>query len=272
MSSDRLNIRILGCGSSGGVPRLGPNWGNCDPNEPRNRRSRCSLLVKRIGTGGEATSVLVDTSPDMREQLLNAQVNRLDAVLYTHDHADQAHGVDDLRQISYIMRKRVPVYMDTPTAHTLKNRFHYCFGQAEKSSYPAILEAMDMPECGHRFSIDGPGGALPVMAIDLEHGPHTRALGFRFGDVAYSPDVSQIPEESFAHLRGLKLWIVDALRDEPHPTHAHLARTLEWVKRLKPARTILTNMHNTLDYARLVAELPKGVEPAYDGLSVEMPC
>ncbi len=271
MGADTLSFRILGCGSSGGVPRLGPNWGNCDPNEPRNRRSRCSLLVKRFGDDDVDTSVLVDTSPDMRQQLLDAEVNRLDAVLYTHDHADQAHGVDDLRQICYVMRQRVPVYMDEPTAHTLKTRFGYCFEQAPDSNYPAILQAMEMPPCGQGFALDGPGGPLPVTAIDLEHGPVTRALGFRFGNVAYSPDVSGIPPSSMDLLRGLDVWIVDALRDEPHPTHAHLAQTLEWVAHLKPKRTILTNMHITLDYARLVAELPPGVEPAYDGLAFEVP-
>ncbi len=268
MKDAPTDVRILGCGSSGGVPRIGPNWGNCDPNEPRNRRSRCSILVQREASNGATTSVLVDTSPDMREQLLSAKTNRLDAVLYTHDHADQAHGVDDLRQICYAMHKRVPVYMDAPTSSTLTRRFDYCFVQAEHSSYPAILQAQDMPSPGTPFTIDGPGGALSVMAIDLEHGPRTRSLGFRFGDIAYSPDVSAIPEESFEHLQGLKVWIVDALRIEPHPSHAHLAQTLEWIERLKPERAILTNMHITLDYAALIADLPAGVEPAHDGMVV----
>jgi len=268
MSKARTEIRILGCGSSGGVPRLGPNWGNCDPNEPKNRRSRCSILVQRFDQAEEATSVLVDTSPDMREQLINAQTRRLDAVLYTHDHADQVHGVDDLRQICYAMRKRVPVYMDTPTTRTLKRRFDYCFEQAEGSGYPAILEAMDMPAPGAAFSIEGPGGAMPITAIDLEHGPRVRSLGFRFGDIAYCPDVSAIPAASQEQFEGLKLWIVDALRIEPHPTHAHLEQTLQWIERFKPERAILTNMHITLDYATLKASLPQGVEPAYDGMVI----
>ena len=271
MSADRIDIRILGCGSSGGVPRIGPNWGACDPDEPKNRRLRCSVLVQRIAPDGAATTVLVDTAPDMREQLLAAGVNRLDAVLYTHDHADQVNGIDDLRQICYLMRRRVPVYMDAPTHAALTRRFAYCFEQAPGSAYPPILEARAMPPPGEGFAIDGPGGALPVMAIDHEHGPNTRSLGFRFGAMAYSPDISDLPEHSFAHLQGLKVWIVDALRKEPHPTHAHLAKTLSWIARLKPDRAILTNMHISLDYASLAAELPPGVEPAWDGLTVSAP-
>lgn len=271
MSAERIEVRILGCGSSGGVPRIGPNWGACDPGEPRNRRLRCSVLVQRIATDGAATSVLVDTSPDMREQLLAARANRLDAVLYTHAHADQVNGIDDLRQICYLMQSRVPVYMDAPTTQALTRRFDYCFEQAPGSAYPPILEAFAMPMPGQAFAIDGPGGALPVMAIDHEHGPNMRSLGFRFGDIAYSPDISDLPEESFAHLQGLKVWIVDALRQEPHPTHAHLAKTLEWIARLKPQKAILTNMHVSLDYASLAAELPEGVEPAWDGLTVHTP-
>ncbi len=266
MGEARIEIRILGCGSSGGVPRIGPNWGNCDPDEPRNRRSRCSLLVQRFNKEGQATNILVDTSPDMREQLLAAQINRLDAVLFTHDHADQAHGIDDLRQICYLMKKRVPVYMDPPTTKSLTRRFDYCFEQAQGSGYPAILQACAMPNSGESFSIDGPGGKLPVMAIDLEHGPNFRSLGFRFGNIAYAPDVSAIPEVSMAHFSGLEIWVVDALRREPHPTHTHLAQTLDWIKQVKPGQAILTNMHLTLDYATLKAELPKGVLPAHDGL------
>ncbi len=269
MSADRMEVRVLGCGSSGGVPRIGPNWGACDPDDPRNRRLRCSVLVRRFAPDGAATSVLVDTSPDMREQLLAAKVNRLDAVLYTHDHADQVNGIDDLRQICYLMRRRVPVYMDEPTTRALTRRFAYCFEQQPGSAYPPILEAFKMPPCGQAFAIDGPGGALPVMAIDHEHGPNMRSLGFRFGDIAYSPDISDLPEHSFAHLKGLQAWIVDALRKEPHPTHAHLQKTLAWIEQLKPQRAILTNMHISLDYASLAAELPIGVEPAWDGLTIQ---
>jgi phosphoribosyl 1,2-cyclic phosphate phosphodiesterase len=270
MSQVRTEIHILGCGSSGGVPRLGPNWGKCDPNEPRNRRSRCSLLVQQYNDAGDATRVLVDTSPDMREQLLSAKVSHLDAVLYTHDHADQAHGIDDLRQVCYLMRRRVPVYMDDSTTKTLKKRFDYCFTQAEGSGYPAILDAYEMPASGTRFDIEGAGGALSVLPLDVEHGPNFKALGFRFGDVAYMPDVSAIPEVAFAHLQGLKVWIIDALREEPHPTHSHLAQTLEWIQRLKPERAIITNMHLTLDYKSLKDSLPQGVVPAYDGMMIKL--
>ncbi len=260
-----IQVRILGCGSSGGVPRLGPNWGACDPNEPRNRRSRCSVLVERRGADG-VTSVLVDTSPDMRQQLIDAQVSRLDAVLYTHDHADQAHGIDDLRQICYIMRARVPVYMDAQTGKTLQSRFDYCFEQKEGSGYPAILQAHALPPVGETFVIDGPGGPIPVMSFTVEHGPGMQALGFRFADIAYCPDVSDIPEESAALLQGLDVWVVDALRYEPHPTHFHVARALEWIERLQPARAVLTNMHIPLDYQTLRRDLPANVMPAYDGM------
>jgi phosphoribosyl 1,2-cyclic phosphate phosphodiesterase len=261
-----LKITILGSGSSGGVPRVGGGWGVCDPWEPKNRRSRCSILVQRVGAGG-STDVLVDTAPDMREQVLRAGLERLDAVLYTHDHADQTHGIDDLRGYALIMRKRVPVYLDAVTAATLMARFGYCFQAPEGSGYPAILDAHEIAPL-RAFEIIGPGGAVPVLPFDQEHG-HTRSLGFRFGPVAYSSDVNGLPEESFAALEGVECWIVDALRYAPHPTHAHLARTLEWIARVKPKHAILTNLHQDLDYETLRRELPEGVEPGFDGMVVE---
>lgn len=276
--SSRLIITLLGSGSSGGVPRFGGadgcgDWGDCDPHEPRNHRTRCSLLVRRgvadTDDPHKMTTVLVDTSPDMRQQLLAARCARLDAVLYTHNHADQVHGIDDLRVFALQMQKRVPVFMDDLTATGLLRRFDYCFQQAPGSYYPPILEAMDMPPCGEPFELSGPGGEVPCLAF-LQHHGAIDSLGFRFGDVAYSSDVVDLPEESFAALEGVKVWIVDALQLKPHKTHAHLAKTLGWIERVKPKRAILTNMHIHMDYQTLRKSLPEGVEPGFDGLTIEM--
>ncbi|MCP5433557.1 MAG: MBL fold metallo-hydrolase [Alphaproteobacteria bacterium] len=266
----RLTARILGCGSSGGVPRIGGEWGACDPANPKNRRTRCSLLL-RAGMGdGPTTDILVDTSPDLREQMLAAGLGRLDAVLYTHEHADQVAGIDDLRVVAINMRRRVPVYMDAHTGGELKTRFHYCFEGPAGSPYPAILEACLLKD-GQALAIDGPGGAVPVLPFDQDHGS-IRSLGFRFGPLAYSPDLVELPEAGLAALEGVECWIVDALRHRPHPTHAHVEKALAWIEHLKPRRAILTNMHVDLDYETLRRALPEGVEPAYDGmeLSVEL--
>jgi phosphoribosyl 1,2-cyclic phosphate phosphodiesterase len=268
---DELEIRILGCGSSGGVPRLGGAdetgfWGACDPANPKNRRRRCSLLVRRRSADGE-TRILVDTSPDMREQLLDARIARLDGILITHDHADQLHGMDDLRVITLHNRARLDVWSDATTMTGIMRRFGYCFVQPPGSDYPPILNAHEIPEPFAAFPIAGPGGVVPVHPFGQRHG-NIRSLGFRFGPVAYSPDVDALDEAAFAVLAGVECWIVDALRYTPHPSHAHLARTLEWIARVKPRRAILTNMHVDLDYETLVRELPAGVEPGFDGMGL----
>lgn len=270
--SDRLQIRILGCGSSGGVPRLGGpneagNWGVCDPNNPRNRRRRCSIMVKRISDAGE-TRVLVDTSPDLREQLLDAHIGRLDGVLITHDHADQTHGMDDLRAVTLNAHKRTDVWADEITWISLMAKFGYCFVQPENSDYPPILNAHDIPEPFRPFSIAGAGGAVPVLAFGQGHG-RMRSLGFRFGPVAYSSDVDNLDDAAFAALSGVECWIVDALRHTPHPSHAHLEKTLSWIAQVKPKRAVLTNMHLDLDYETLKRDLPPGVEPAFDGMTLD---
>lgn len=274
----RLRVRILGSGSSGGVPRPGGedgagDWGACDPLEPKNRRSRCSILVRRADEEGafppwNATSVVVDTSPDMRAQLLDARCPRLDAVLMTHDHADQSHGIDDLRAFAIRAMRRIPVYIDPHTSGRLTQRFDYCFKQKPGSLYHAILEERAMPACGEAFEIDGPTGPVPVTAFLQDHGS-VDSLGFRFGPVAYSSDVVDLSEESFAILDGVETWIVDCLRYTPHKTHTHLEKTLGWIERVRPKRAILTNLHVDMDYATLRRELPQGVEPAYDGLEVD---
>lgn len=259
-----LNFRVLGCGSSGGVPRMDGDWGLCDPSNPKNRRTRCSLLVKRQGADGE-TNVLVDTSPDMRAQLIDAETHWLDAILYSHDHADQTHGIDDVRAMVYTKRKRIEVWMDAPTAQTLTNRFGYCFTQTEGSGYPAILNDNRIETPFRPLTISGAGGDIIATPFRQIHGS-IDSLGFRIGDVAYSSDISDLPEESFDAVSGLKCWIVDALRRAPHPTHFHLDKTLEMISRFKPEMAILTNLHVDMDYETLSKELPAGVVPAYDGI------
>jgi phosphoribosyl 1,2-cyclic phosphate phosphodiesterase len=265
-----LDVRILGCGSSGGVPRLGaddkPSWGACDPANPKNRRSRCSLLVRRKSAGGE-TRILIDTAPDLREQLLAANIGQLDGVLITHDHADQLHGMDDLRVVTMNKKQRLDVWTDHNAMPGMMGKFGYCFEQPPGSDYPPILNAHQIPEPFVPFEIDGAGGAIPVLAFGQRHG-RIRSLGYRLGPVAYSPDVDGLDEAAFAALAGVECWIVDALRYKPHPSHAHLERTLEWIARVKPRRAVITNMHVDIDYETLKRELPPGVEPAYDGMTL----
>lgn len=258
-----LSFTILGCGSSGGVPRLGGLWGDCDPSNPRNHRRRCSMLITRETADG-ATRVLIDTSPDMRAQLLDAGVGTLDAVVYTHAHADHVHGLDDLRQIVFNLRRRLPVWADGDTQDALLSRFGYAFVQPEDSPYPPILE---MHTIHGPFEIVGAGGPIGLRPFQVDHGS-IDALGFRIGDLAYLPDVAEIPDDAWAELQGLDCWILDALRRTPHPTHAHLQKSLEWIDRAAPRRAVLTNMHIDLDYATLEAETPDHITPAYDGMTI----
>ena len=259
----KLTFTILGCGSSGGVPRLGGVWGDCDPSNPKNRRRRCSLLVTREAAEG-TTRVLIDTSPDMREQLLDAGVGALDGVIYTHSHADHMHGIDDLRQVVFAQRQRLPVWADGPTQEALLSRFGYAFVQPEGSPYPPIL---DLHTIDGPVTVTGAGGPVTLTPFRADHGSMD-ALGFRIGPLAYLPDAVDIPAESWPVLAGLDCWIVDALRRKPHPTHAHLDMTLGWIARAKPARAVITNMHVDLDYATLRAELPGHIAPAFDGMTI----
>jgi phosphoribosyl 1,2-cyclic phosphate phosphodiesterase len=262
-----LAATILGCGFSGGVPRPGTGWGACDPKNPKNRRRRCSLLVERTAPDGGQTRVLVDTSPDLREQLLDADVNWIDAVLYTHEHADHIHGIDDLRALFIAHRRRVDIYVDEVTWRVLEHRFGYCFVTPPGSSYPPFLNRHTIAP-GAPVTVSGPGGAVTAMPVLQAHGDIT-ALGFRFGAMAYSADLVDLPEPSAAALEGLDLWIVDALWYRPHASHFHLDLTLQWIDRLKPRRAILTNMHSDLDYEDLRRKLPPNVEPGFDGMRVE---
>ncbi|ACT59316.1 MBL fold metallo-hydrolase [Hirschia baltica] len=263
----KIQLRILGCGSSGGVPRINGDWGDCDPTEVKNRRSRCSVLIRKWSDKhSKPTQVLIDTSPDMREQLLAANVKRLDAVVYTHDHADQSHGIDDLRAIAYSNKMRLPVHMDTATASTLMTRFGYCFHGG--GGYPSILEGKDSIRVGEVLNLDGPGGKLELLPLDQDHG-RIRSLGFRMGPIAYCNDTVGLPEDTFQALDGVDTLIVDALRYHQHPSHAHLDLALEWIDRVKPRIAVLTNMHIDMDYKTLQKELPENVMPAYDGMELE---
>jgi phosphoribosyl 1,2-cyclic phosphate phosphodiesterase len=262
-----LTFTILGCGSSGGVPRPAIGWGACDPANPKNRRRRCSLLVERRNASGGRTRVLIDTSPDLREQLLDADVDWLDGVLFTHEHADHTHGIDDLRGLFVRHRRRIDVYLDVPTSRVLTSRFGYCFVAPPASSYPPILNEHRI-NAGDPVTIEGQGGPITVLPFRQDHGD-IESLGFRFGNVAYSSDLRDLPPASIAALAGLDLWIVDALWYRPHPSHFSLAEALDWIKRLAPTRAILTNMHIDLDYEELRGQLPPNVEPAFDGLKIE---
>ncbi|NPD13681.1 MBL fold metallo-hydrolase [Xinfangfangia sp. D13-10-4-6] len=261
-----LRFTILGCGSSGGVPRIGGFWGDCDPAQPKNRRRRCSMLVERVGDAG-TTRVLIDTGPDLREQLLDAGVGSLDAVIYTHSHADHVHGLDDLRQVVLNMQRRLPVWADGPTQEALISRFGYAFVQPADSAYPPILE---MNSIKGTVTIDGAGGRLDFTPFTAGHGT-IDALGFRIGPLAYLPDAVSLPEATWPLLEGLDCWVVDALRHQPHPTHAHLAMTLDWIARARPSRAVLTNMHLDMDYDSLLTTLPPHIRPAFDGMVIEYP-
>ncbi|MCL2384731.1 MAG: MBL fold metallo-hydrolase [Alphaproteobacteria bacterium] len=260
-----LNFTILGCGSSAGVPRVGQGWGQCDPNNPKNRRRRCSILVEK-GEGEAKTKILIDMSPDLREQLLNAEIRHLDAILLTHPHADHVHGIDEIRPLVLMARRKIDLYMDAATAARVRVNFGYIFETPPGSQYPALLSEHRL-FAGQTISLIGSGGTIEATPFQLEHG-EINALGFRIGCVAYTPDVNAIPDESVAFLEGLDLWIVDALRYKPHPSHFCLADTLAWIERLKPRRAVLTNLHSDLDFERLRQELPPYIEPAFDGLEL----
>jgi phosphoribosyl 1,2-cyclic phosphate phosphodiesterase len=260
-----LTFTILGCGSSMGVPRVALGWGACDPKNPKNRRRRCSLLVTRANAADQVTRVLVDCSPDLREQLLDAQVDWVDGVLLTHEHADHTHGMDDLRPLFVKKRHQVPLFMDAPTSRAMNARFAYCFKQTPGSDYPPIAAERHLAP-GEAVTIEGQGGAIEALPVLQDHGD-TPSLGFRFGNVAYSADIKGLPPSSLRLMAGLDVWIVDALRRTPHPSHMNLEEALGWIARVKPKQAILTNLHADLDYEQLRAELPPNVVPAYDGMS-----
>ncbi|HEY4140958.1 MAG TPA: MBL fold metallo-hydrolase, partial [Pseudolabrys sp.] len=222
-----LEFTILGCGSSMGVPRVALGWGDCDPNNPKNRRRRCAVLVERANAQGQRTRVLIDCGPDIRTQLLDAEADWLDGVLITHEHADHTHGIDDLRPMFVHKRRQVDVWMDEPTSRAMRDRFGYCFATPAGSQYPPILKEHRLVP-GEPVQINGQGGAIDLLPI-LQHHGDIPSLGFRFGNVAYSTDLKGLPPESIEALAGLDVWIVDALRKAPHPSHFNLEETLDWI-------------------------------------------
>lgn len=267
--ADRLRLTILGCGSSPGVPRLTGDWGNCDPANPKNRRMRCAALVERLSANGGKTTVVIDTGPDFREQMLLASVKRIDAVIYTHPHADHIHGIDDLR--SYVLEQRhmIDIHADDFTTARLREAFGYCFETPVGSSYPPILKAHRIDH-SRAVVIEGEGGPLTFEPLPQIHGEIV-SLGFRIGRLAYCPDVSDFPQATAERLCGLDVLVIDALQYRTHPSHFSLAEALGWVDRLTPAKAILTHMHVPLDYDTVSAETPAHVEPAYDGMEMEIP-
>jgi len=261
-----LRFTILGCASSGGVPRIDGDWGKCDPANPKNRRRRCSLLVERIDGEG-ITRVLVDTGPDLREQLLSASVERVDAVVYTHAHADHIHGIDDLRALALAEQKRIDVYMDAATRARAEEAFAYLF-RPVAHGYPPILEPRVVAP-GEPVVVAGPGGSLRLTPFAQEHG-RIMSLGWRIGTLAYSCDLNDLPGESLPYVDGLDVWIVDALRYRAHTSHFNVEDAVAWIRRVGARRGILTNLHQDVDYETLRADLPEGIEPAFDMLSLEL--
>lgn len=264
----RRLFTILGCASSPGVPRINGDWGDCNPDNPKNRRTRASFLIEQIGPDGEKTTVLVDTGPDFREQMIRAGVGSIDAVVYTHAHADHLHGIDDLRGYSLIQRQRIPIYAEPETMRRIEAGFGYCLKTPEGSSYPPIvrphlIETLDQP-----VLIEGKGGRIPLLPLVQQHGD-IMSLGFRIGNVAYCSDVSDFPPQTAERLLGLDVLVIDALQYREHPSHFSLGQALGWIEKLSPQRAILTHMHIPLDYDRVMQETPAHVEPAYDQLQFE---
>ncbi|MFK7893631.1 MAG: MBL fold metallo-hydrolase [Granulosicoccus sp.] len=260
-----FTFTLLGTGSSGGVPRVGNQWGNCDPDNPLNRRRRCALLIEREDSQQHKTTVLVDTGADLREQLLAANVKHLDGVLITHSHADHVFGMDDLRQLAISMKSPIPVYMDEATESIVLRSFNYVFHQAENSSYPAFCSKHSI-EHHQTIKIPGAGGEVKAVPLLVEHGD-IHALGFRFGSLAYLPDIKRMSDErSLAALTGVSTLIIDALRHSAHPSHMNLEESLRFIDQIKPERAVLTNMHTDLDYQTLKVALPAGIVPGYDGM------
>ncbi|MBO0141783.1 MBL fold metallo-hydrolase [Agrobacterium sp. Ap1] len=265
----RRRFTILGCSSSPGVPRLNGDWGACDPENPKNRRTRTAFLIEQIAPDGGRTIVAVDTGPDFREQMIVARVPRIDAVLYTHAHADHLHGIDDLRGYVLLQKHRIPIYADPLTMERIHQGFGYCLETPPGGNYPPIVTPVLIDNLNDEIVVDGAGGPIRFHAHMQAHGD-VHSLGFRIGDVAYCTDVSDFPAESIERLSGLDMLIIDALQYTRHPSHLSVEQALDWIARLGAKRAILTHMHILLDYQTVMNETPDHVEPAYDGLSFEI--
>ncbi|UJW73737.1 MBL fold metallo-hydrolase [Rhizobium sp. SL42] len=267
--SFRRRFTLLGCSSSPGVPRINGDWGDCDPTEPKNRRTRASFLIEQIGPDGGTTTVVVDTGPDFREQMIRARVERIDAVIYTHAHADHLHGIDDLRGYFHIQHHRIPIYADAFTMERIEMGFGYCLKTPPGSNYPPIVAPRILTDLDAPIEISGAGGTISLMPLVQQHGDIT-SLGLRIGNVAYCCDISDFPIATVDKLAGLEVLFIDALQYRPHPSHLSLEEALAWIERLKPGRAILTHMHIPLDYHTVLAETPAHVEPGYDQFSFEI--
>ena len=266
MSVDYMQITILGCGSSTGVPRVGNDWGLCDPEVPENMRSRCSILLERVQKD-KKTSIVIDTGPDFRMQMNRANVKKIDAVFYTHEHADHTHGIDDLRMYALRDKKRIDVYASQNTSKNLMDKFGYCFTNNSNGAYPPILN-LNIVEHGIKYTIDGDGGTIDITPVNQIHG-NIFSFGFKINNVVYSSDISDIPAKSSKYIEKSDLWIVDSLRWDAHPTHFHVDKALDLIQKLYVKEAILTNLHIDLDYKILKNYLPKNVSPAYDGLIIK---
>ncbi len=265
---NRLRLTVLGCGSSPGVPRINGDWGACDPGNPKNRRLRSSAMLEQIDPSGDTTRVVIDTSPDFREQMITTGVEQLDAVVYTHAHADHIHGIDDLR--SYVMnRKRLmDLYADAETHHRLMQAFGYCFVTPPNGTYPPIAQAR-LIDHETRFQIDGAGGPMTLLPLPQVHGD-ILSLGFRIGNIAYCSDVSALPDATVEKMQNLEILVIDALQYRRHPSHFSLEETLHWIEELKPTKAYLTHMHIPLDYETVLKETPDHVQPCFDGMVIEV--
>jgi phosphoribosyl 1,2-cyclic phosphate phosphodiesterase len=267
--SYRRRFTILGCSSSPGVPRITGDWGACNPRNPRNRRTRAAFLIEQIAPDGGMTTVVIDTGPDFREQMIRAGVSSIDAVLYTHAHADHIHGMDDLRGYFHNSHRRIPIHADRPTMDRIREGFGYCLETPPGSNYPPIVRPILIENIEKPFKIDGPGGKITFRPHRQQHG-EIQSLGFRIGNFAYCSDISDFGPEAVANLQNLDVLIIDALQYHFHPSHLSLEQSLGWIETLKPKRAILTHMHTPLDYDTVMAETPDHVEPAYDQMQIEV--
>lgn len=266
MTARRI-FTILGCGSSPGVPRITGDWGACDPLNPKNRRLRAALLVEQMAESGGRTTVLIDTGPDLREQLLSAGVKDLDAVVYTHSHADHLHGIDDLRGFVIHNRRQTPIWADAFTLARIREGFGYCLESPPGSNYPPIIRACMIEPSLQPFQVEGAGGTIMFQPLLQMHGS-IHSLGFRIGNFAYCTDVSDFPQQTIGRLAGLETLVIDTLQYQYHPSHLSLEQSLAWIETIAPQRAILTHMHVPLDYDTVMRETPAHVEPAFDGLQI----